>query len=111
MALNDIAEHGVDVQPVLFGHLGDGNLHFNLSAPTGSDSAEFLKQHQTLLNNLVHDAILRCGGTVSAEHGIGQLKAELLRDITSASNYAAFKAIKQAMDPKNLLNPGKLVLL
>jgi FAD/FMN-containing dehydrogenase len=111
MALNDIAEHGVDVQPVLFGHLGDGNLHFNLSAPTGSDSAEFLKQHQSLLNNLVHDAILRCGGTVSAEHGIGQLKAELLRDITSASNYAAFKAIKQAMDPKNLLNPGKLVLL
>ncbi|MFN4042770.1 FAD-binding oxidoreductase [Limnobacter sp.] len=111
MALNDIAEHGVDVQPVLFGHLGDGNLHFNLSAPTGSDSAEFLKQHQTLLNNLVHDAILRCGGTVSAEHGIGQLKAELLRDITSASNYAAFKTIKQAMDPKNLLNPGKLVLL
>ncbi len=111
MALNDIAEHGVDVQPVLFGHLGDGNLHFNLSAPTGSDSAEFLKQHQTLLNNLVHDAILRCGGTVSAEHGIGQLKAELLRDITNASNYAAFKAIKQAIDPKNLLNPGKLVLL
>ncbi|MBU0540774.1 MAG: FAD-binding oxidoreductase [Gammaproteobacteria bacterium] len=111
MALNDIAEHGVDVQPVLFGHLGDGNLHFNLSAPTGSNSAEFLKQHQTLLNNLVHDAILRCGGTVSAEHGIGQLKAELLRDITSTSNYAAFKAIKQAMDPKNLLNPGKLVLL
>ena len=111
MALNEIAEHGVDIRPVLFGHLGDGNLHFNLSVPKGSDSAAFLKQHQSLLNHLVHEAILQCGGTVSAEHGIGQLKAELLRDITSASNYATFVSIKQAMDPKNLFNPGKLLLI
>lgn len=111
MALNAIEEHGVEVRPVLFGHLGDGNLHFNLSAPKGSDSGAFLKQHQELLNTLVHEAILQCGGTVSAEHGIGQLKAQLLRDITSTSNYAAFVAIKQAMDPKSLFNPGKLVLI
>ena len=111
MALNAIEEHGVEVRPVLFGHLGDGNLHFNLSAPKGSDSTAFLQQHQGLLNNLVHETILQCGGTVSAEHGIGQLKAELLRDITSTSNYAAFVAIKHAMDPKNLFNPGKLVLV
>jgi FAD/FMN-containing dehydrogenase len=96
---------------VLFGHLGDGNLHFNLSAPKDSDSTAFLQQHQGLLNNLVHETILQCGGTVSAEHGIGQLKAELLRDITSTSNYATFVAIKHAMDPKNLFNPGKLVLV
>ncbi|WP_334120612.1 FAD-binding oxidoreductase [Limnobacter sp.] len=111
MALNEIAEHGVDVRPVLFGHLGDGNLHFNLSAPKGIDSAAFLNQHQGVLNNLVHETILQCGGTVSAEHGIGQLKAELLREITSPSNYAAFVSIKRAMDPKNLFNPGKLVLI
>ena len=111
MALNAIDEHGVEVRPVLFGHLGDGNLHFNLSAPKGSDSALFLKQHQTVLNSLVHETILQCGGTVSAEHGIGQLKAKLLKDITSSSNYAAFVSIKQAMDPKNLFNPGKLVLI
>lgn len=111
MALNAIEEHGVEVRPVLFGHLGDGNLHFNLSAPKGVDSAGFLKQHQKLLNELVHEAILQCGGTVSAEHGIGQLKAELLREITSSSNYAAFISIKRAMDPKNLFNPGKLVLI
>lgn len=111
MALHEIAEHGVDVRPVLFGHLGDGNLHFNLSAPKGSDSAAFLNQHQGVLNNLVHETILQCGGTVSAEHGIGQLKAELLREITSSSNYAAFVSIKRAMDPKNLFNPGKLVLM
>ena len=111
LALNTIAEHGVDVNPILFGHLGDGNLHFNLSAPKGVDSSAFLKQHQDLLNSLVHEAILQCGGTVSAEHGIGQLKAELLRDITSAGNYRLFQAIKLAMDPKNLFNPGKLVLM
>ncbi|MEK9817674.1 MAG: FAD-linked oxidase C-terminal domain-containing protein, partial [Limnobacter sp.] len=63
------------------------------------------------LNTLVHEAILRCGGTISAEHGIGQLNSELLREITSDSNYSAFVAIKKAMDPKNLLNPGKLVLI
>jgi FAD/FMN-containing dehydrogenase len=111
LALQDIAEHGVDVQPILFGHLGDGNLHFNLSAPRGSDAASFLAQHQSLLNSLVHDCILKCGGTVSAEHGIGQLKAELLQEITGNSNYAAFQAIKTALDPQNILNPGKLVLL
>lgn len=111
MALHMIDEHGVEVRPILFGHLGDGNLHFNLSAPKGCDSAAFLKQHQGLLNDLVHETILQCGGTVSAEHGIGQLKAELLRKITSDSNYAAFVSIKQAMDPKNLFNPGKLVLV
>lgn len=111
LALQAIEEHGIQVRPVLFGHLGDGNLHFNLSAPKGIDSSEFLKHNQDLLNQLVHETILRCGGTVSAEHGIGQLKAELLREISSAANYAAFKAIKLAMDPKNLFNPGKLVLI
>ncbi|HEX4856414.1 MAG TPA: FAD-binding oxidoreductase [Limnobacter sp.] len=111
LALQEIAEHGIDVLPVLFGHLGDGNLHFNLSARKGTDSAAFLSQHQALLNSLVHESILKCGGTVSAEHGIGQLKAELLREITTGSNYATFQAIKQALDPQNLLNPGKLVLM
>lgn len=110
LALNQIAEHGVDVRPVLFGHLGDGNLHFNLSAPKGSDPAAFLNQHQNLLNQLVHECIVQCGGTVSAEHGIGQLKAELLREVSSPSNYSEFKAIKQALDPDNLFNPGKVLL-
>lgn len=110
MALHAIAENGIDVRPVLFGHLGDGNLHFNLS-PATKDATDFLQKNQGTLNDLVHEAILTCGGTVSAEHGIGQLKAELLRDITSQSNYATYQAIKTAMDPKNLLNPGKVVLL
>lgn len=110
-ALNNIDELGIQVRPVLFGHLGDGNLHFNLSAPQGEDAAEFLNRFQEVLNEQVHNAIQACGGTVSAEHGIGQLKAALLKEITSKANYAAFIALKKALDPKELLNPGKLVLL
>lgn len=111
MALQSIEEHGIDVCPVLFGHLGDGNLHFNLSAPAGKDAATFLDQHQSTLNSLVHEAILNCGGTISAEHGIGQLKASLLQQVTSSSNYNMFKALKQAMDPADLFNPGKVIIV
>ncbi|WP_370262744.1 FAD-binding oxidoreductase [Limnobacter sp.] len=110
LALNSIEEQGIEVRPILFGHLGDGNLHFNLSAPAGQDAAAFLNAHQTALNDIVHHAILSCGGTVSAEHGIGQLKADLLKSITPAPSYNMFKAIKAAMDPDNLFNPGKVVL-
>jgi FAD/FMN-containing dehydrogenase len=110
-ALNEIARHGIDVRPVLFGHLGDGNLHFNLSAPKGIDSSSFLQQYQNQLHDIVNETILRCGGTISAEHGIGQLKAKLLLETTSSSNYSSFTSIKKALDPKNLLNPGKLILI
>lgn len=110
MALAAIAEEGIEVRPVLFGHLGDGNLHFNLSAPAGADPASFLASHQSHLNDLVHGAIVACGGTVSAEHGIGQLKAELLREITPGANYQAMLAIKAALDPAGLFNPGKLLV-
>ncbi len=110
-ALGMIAEYGIDVRPVLFGHLGDGNLHFNLSCPKNQDPKNFLNTHQTVVNDLVHEAILHCGGTVSAEHGIGQLKAELLQRITTSGNYQAFQAIKMALDPDQLFNPGKLVLM
>ncbi|MCQ8896378.1 FAD-binding oxidoreductase [Limnobacter humi] len=108
-ALAAIEEAGLSVQPILFGHLGDGNLHFNLSAPSHLDAKVFLEQHQEALNDIVHSAILACGGTVSAEHGIGQLKRGLLRDITAAPTYRAFVAIKAALDPQNLFNPGKLL--
>ena len=109
LALSNIAEHGVEVRPILFGHLGDGNLHFNLSAPKGTSPNTFLDQHQQLLNKLVHETILYCGGTVSAEHGIGQLKANLLREITPRNNYEWMLTIKNALDPKCIFNPGKLI--
>lgn len=111
MALGMITECGIEVRPVLFGHLGDGNLHFNLSCPQGEDAAKFLETHQNMVNDLVHEAIIHCAGTVSAEHGIGQLKAELLQKTTTAANYQTFQAIKMALDPDQLFNPGKLVLM
>ncbi|HEX4917320.1 MAG TPA: FAD-binding oxidoreductase [Limnobacter sp.] len=110
LALQSIEDHGIEVRPILFGHLGDGNLHFNLSAPAAGNAAIFLERHQSLLNNLVHEAIMACGGTVSAEHGIGQLKAPLLKQITPTNTYSLFASIKKALDPHGLLNPGKVLI-
>lgn len=110
-ALTELQALDLGVRPVLFGHLGDGNLHFNLSAPSGESSQNFLAAYQNQLHDVVHRHIIRVGGTVSAEHGIGQLKAELLREISSEPDYNTFQAIKRALDPDNILNPGKLVLL
>lgn len=110
-ALAELNTLKLNVRPVLFGHLGDGNLHFNVSGPEGEDSKIFLKMHQDRLNEIVHRHIVQVDGTVSAEHGIGQLKAQLLQDITSKADYQTFQSIKRALDPDNLLNPGKLILL
>lgn len=108
--LKALIEAGIPIRPVLFGHLGDGNLHYNLSVPAGGDQQAFLNKYQAICNQIVHKEILEAEGTVSAEHGIGQLKATLLKEITSAANYETMRAIKQAMDPKGLLNPGKMLL-
>lgn len=110
-ALGELEALNLGVRPVLFGHLGDGNLHFNLSAPEAESSKSFLAAHQDQLNEIVHRHIMQADGTVSAEHGIGQLKAELLRDISPEPDYRAFQAIKRALDPDNILNPGKLILM
>jgi FAD/FMN-containing dehydrogenase len=109
-ALQNIENTGLLTRPVLFGHLGDGNLHFNISAPKDMDASVFLQKHQHTINACVHDAVLACGGTISAEHGIGQLKNHLLKQVTEASNYQTFLAIKQALDPLNILNPGKILI-
>ncbi len=95
---------------VNFGHLGDGNLHFNLQAPRGVDHAAFLATNQQRCNALVHDAVHARGGSISAEHGIGQLKAASLVHYKSEVELAMMRSIKQALDPKNLLNPGKVLM-
>jgi FAD/FMN-containing dehydrogenase len=97
------------LRPVVYGHLGDGNLHFNLQAPEGMPADAFLQQHESTLNRLVHDAAMAGGGTFSAEHGIGALKAGELALRTSPVALAMMHAIKQALDPQGLLNPGKLL--
>lgn len=93
---------GVRVTP--FGHLGDGNLHFNVMQPKGADKKAFLRQWEAM-NKLVHDHVIAHGGSISAEHGIGVLKkAELLRT-KPAAEIAAMKAIKKAFDPNMIMNP------
>jgi len=94
---------------VVFGHLGDGNLHYNVQAPLGVDPAEFLQAHQATCNRIVFDAAVACGGTFSAEHGIGQLKRDELARYGDPVAVEQMRAIKRAIDPQNLMNPGKVL--
>ncbi|HEY8976114.1 MAG TPA: FAD-binding oxidoreductase [Burkholderiaceae bacterium] len=94
---------------ITFGHLGDGNLHYNLQAPAGDDAAEFLARHEQAVNARVHDVVDAFGGTFSAEHGIGRLKRGELALRKPEAALAMMKAIKAALDPQGLLNPGVLL--
>ena len=94
---------------ITFGHLGDGNLHYNLQAPDGDQAADFLAAHEPAANRCVYDVVARFGGTFSAEHGIGRLKRGELGERTSAPALAMMRAIKSALDPHGLLNPGVML--
>ena len=96
------------IQPSVFGHLGDGNLHYNMTTRDGVPVARaFAQQHE--INRIVHDAVAARGGSISAEHGVGQLKRDELPLYKSAGELAAMRAIKRALDPLGLLNPGKVL--
>ncbi|MDN3921624.1 FAD-binding oxidoreductase [Roseateles violae] len=97
------------VRFVDFGHLGDGNLHYNVQAPEGVPPAEFLAAHEAAINEIVYDAVGRHGGSISAEHGIGQLKREELAARKDPVALALMRAIKKALDPQGLLNPGRVL--
>jgi FAD/FMN-containing dehydrogenase len=93
---------------VVFGHLGDGNLHYNVSAPTGADETRFIAM-QPAVNLVVHDSVDRHGGSISAEHGIGAMKREEMQRYKSPVELQLMRSIKQALDPLNLMNPGKVL--
>ena len=95
-------------RPVAFGHMGDGNIHFNISQPVGADRAAFLALWDEV-GEIVHGVVEKFGGSISAEHGIGQLKRDLLRRVKDPTALEAMRAIKAALDPKGILNPGKLL--
>jgi FAD/FMN-containing dehydrogenase len=96
------------IQPSVFGHLGDGNLHYNMATQDGVPVARaFERQHE--INRIVNDAVAARGGSISAEHGVGQLKREDLPRYKSPGEMAAMRAIKQALDPLGLMNPGKVL--
>jgi FAD/FMN-containing dehydrogenase len=96
------------IRMVTFGHLGDGNLHYNVSPPLDMDEASFLAL-QPGINRIVHDAVVAHGGSISAEHGIGQLKRDELAHYKDPAELALMRAIKQAIDPRGIMNPGKVV--
>ena len=96
------------VRPCVFGHLGDGNLHYNLSQPVGTDAAKFLAEWDRLAR-IVHDLTTAAGGSISAEHGIGQLKREDLVRTKPAVELELMLAVKRALDPLGIMNPGKLL--
>jgi len=96
------------IRVIAFGHVGDGNLHYNLSKPDAQENAAFIAA-QSAVNRIVHDAVHALGGSISAEHGIGQLKREELLRYKSPVEIALMRTLKQAIDPQGLMNPGKVV--
>ena len=97
------------VRLVNFGHLGDGNLHYNVQAPAHGDPATFLSEQEARVNTLVFDQVHRFGGSISAEHGVGSLKADKLVQYKDPVALGLMRSIKQALDPHNILNPGRVL--
>jgi FAD/FMN-containing dehydrogenase len=95
---------------VNYGHLGDGNLHYNVQAPAGSDAEAFLRAQEKTINSIVYAQVDRYNGSISAEHGIGRLKREKLAQHKSPVALGLMRAIKQALDPHNLMNPHAIFL-
>jgi FAD/FMN-containing dehydrogenase len=98
------------VRPVNFGHLGDGNLHYNITRPaTGFTEDEWMTNASEPVNRIVHDCVARFNGSISAEHGLGQLKREEIKRYKSEIELDVMRAIKAALDPKGIMNPGKVL--
>ena len=95
-------------RPVPFGHLGDGNIHYNVSQPLGADRAEFLK-HWDDVNDAVFAVVAKYNGSISAEHGIGVMKRAVLPSVKDPVAYELMRGFKQMLDPKGILNPGKVL--
>jgi FAD/FMN-containing dehydrogenase len=95
-------------RPFPFGHLGDGNIHFNITQPVAMDPAAFLARSEAV-NEAVYGVVLSLGGTISAEHGIGQAKRALLAKVKSPIEIDLMRRVKRAFDPKGILNPGKVL--
>ena len=98
------------IRNVIFGHLGDGNLHYNV-ARGGDWSEAGLLARQDAVFALVHDSVHAVGGSISAEHGVGQLKRDALARYKDPVELALMRAIKQALDPQGIMNPGKVLVV
>lgn len=96
------------VRSVLYGHAGDGNLHYNLSKPSGCDDAGFL-QRAAELSRAIYDEVAALGGSISAEHGLGIAKRDVAAEYKDPVELDLMRTVKQALDPRGLMNPGKVV--
>ncbi len=96
------------IRPCPFGHLGDGNIHFNLSQPVDADATAYM-EGAGKIHDAIYEIVAELGGSISAEHGIGQLKTGLLKEYKDPVAYEMMKKIKNILDPNNILNPGKML--
>ncbi len=92
-----------------FGHLGDGNLHYNVQAPEGEDFKAFQNQYEDRINDIVYQSVQRYGGSISAEHGVGELKVDRLPEHKDPVALDLMRRMKRAFDPRNTLNPGRVI--
>lgn len=106
---SSLAKNFPDARLILYGHVGDGNLHCNVLAPNGQSAEDFRAEHASAISTLVHELARDFAGSVSAEHGIGQLKRDLLAATTSPVAMGLMLAVKNAIDPHGLMNPGKVL--
>ena len=97
------------VRVVAFGHMGDGNIHYNVSMPDGAANKQFIAEQERAVNKLVYEVVRELGGSISAEHGLGQLKRDTIRDYKSALELELMRNIKHTLDPQGLMNPGKVL--
>jgi FAD/FMN-containing dehydrogenase len=96
------------IRPMPFGHMGDGNIHVNLVQPEGADPAAFLARSHDIMD-CVNEVVRELDGSFSAEHGIGQLKTDMMEEWRGGAELAVMRQIKAALDPKGLMNPGKVL--
>jgi len=103
-----VTERLPGIRPIAFGHVGDGNIHFNLTQPEGADKEAYLARWQEL-NDIVHGVVRDLAGSISAGHGVGRLKCEEITHYKPPVEIELMRRIKRALDPDNIMNPGKLV--
>ena len=108
-AVSAIEKQIPGTRPVSFGHVGDGNIHYNLTQPLNMDGENFLSKWKDI-TNVVNEIVANLDGSFSAEHGIGQLKREELMRFRSKVEIDLMRSIKKTLDPKNIMNPGKVFL-